>query len=111
MSAAQAAGTAVLVALPFGRGRLFRDVQKKPLPDFAAEIDCASWAQFFLKFILGHPAVTAAIPGTTNPAHMIDDLGGARGTIPDAKMRVADGAICVGDLRLMRETPDNAAQS
>jgi aryl-alcohol dehydrogenase-like predicted oxidoreductase len=87
LPAAQAAGTAVLVALPFGRGRLFRDVQTKPLPDFAADIDCASWAQFFLKFILGHPAVTAAIPGTINPAHMIDDLGGARGAIPDAKMR------------------------
>jgi aryl-alcohol dehydrogenase-like predicted oxidoreductase len=81
------AGTAVLVALPFGRGRLFRDVLKKPLPDFASEIDCASWAQFFLKFILGHPAVTAAIPGTSNPAHMLDDLDGARGAVPDAKMR------------------------
>jgi len=87
LPAAQDAGAAVLVALPFGRGRLFREVQKKPLPDFAAEIDCASWAQFFLKFLLGHPAVTGAIPGTTNPAHMIDDLNGARGALPDAKMR------------------------
>jgi aryl-alcohol dehydrogenase-like predicted oxidoreductase len=87
LPAAADAGAAVLVALPFGRGRLFRDVLKKPLPDFAAEIDCVSWAQFFLKFILGHPAVTAAIPGTSNPAHMLDDLDGARGNVPDAKMR------------------------
>lgn len=87
LPAARDAGTAVLVALPFGRGRLFRDVLSKPLPDFAAEIDCASWAQFFLKFILSHPAVTAAIPGTSNAAHMIDDIGGGRGAMPDAKMR------------------------
>ncbi len=87
LPAAQDAGTAVLVALPFGRGNLFREVQKKPLPDFAAEIDCSSWAQFFLKFILGHPAVTAAIPGTSNPAHMIDDLAAARGALPDARLR------------------------
>jgi aryl-alcohol dehydrogenase-like predicted oxidoreductase len=87
LPAALDSGAAVMVALPFGRGRLFRDVLKKPLPDFAAEIDCASWAQFFLKFILGHPAVTVAIPGTSNPAHMIDNIAGGRGAVPDAKMR------------------------
>lgn len=87
LPAAQDAGTAVVVALPFGRGRLFRDVLKKPLPDYAAEIDCASWAQFFLKFLLSHPAVTLAIPGTSNPAHMVDNIAGGRGAMPDARMR------------------------
>ena len=87
LPAAQDAGTAVLVALPFGRGSLFRDVLKKPLPGFAAEIECTSWAQFFLKFLLGHPAITAAIPGTSNPAHMIDNIAGGRGAMPDAAMR------------------------
>jgi aryl-alcohol dehydrogenase-like predicted oxidoreductase len=87
LPAAMDAGSAVLVALPLGRGRVFADVRNKPLPDFAAEIDCTSWAHFFLKFILGHPAITAVIPGTGNPEHIIDDLGAARGRIPDAKMR------------------------
>jgi aryl-alcohol dehydrogenase-like predicted oxidoreductase len=96
LPAALDAGSAVLVALPFGRGRLFRDVLQKPLPDFAAEIDCASWAQFFLKFILGHPAVTAAIPGTSNPAHMIDNLGGAYGRLPDAAMRARMARYALG---------------
>jgi aryl-alcohol dehydrogenase-like predicted oxidoreductase len=87
LPAAMDAGTAVLVALPFGRGRLFRTALGKPLPDWAGEFDCASWGQFFLKFILGHPAITAAIPGTNKPEHMIDNLGAARGRLPDAKMR------------------------
>jgi aryl-alcohol dehydrogenase-like predicted oxidoreductase len=87
LPAAADAGTAVLVALPFGRGRLFRTALGKPLPDWASEIDCASWGQFFLKFILGHPAVTAVIPGTSNPKHMVDNLGAGRGRMPDAKQR------------------------
>jgi aryl-alcohol dehydrogenase-like predicted oxidoreductase len=87
LPAARDAGTAVLTALPFGRGRLFRTVLSKPLPDFAAEIDCKSWAQFFLKFILSHPAVTAVIPGTDKPEYMTDNLGAARGRLPDAAMR------------------------
>jgi len=77
----------VLTALPFGRGRLFRTALGKQLPDWAAEFDCASWGQFFLKFILGHPAVTAVIPGTSNPKHMVDNLGAGRGRMPDAKQR------------------------
>jgi aryl-alcohol dehydrogenase-like predicted oxidoreductase len=85
--AAADAGAAILVALPFGRGRLFRSALGRPLPDWAAEFDCTSWAQFFLKFILGHPAVTAAIPGTDKAAHMIDNLGAGRGRLPDAAMR------------------------
>jgi aryl-alcohol dehydrogenase-like predicted oxidoreductase len=87
LPAAADAGTAVLVALPFGRGRLFRIALGKKLPDWAAELDCTSWGQFFLKFILGHPAVTAVIPGTSNPQHMLDNLNAGRGRMPDAKER------------------------
>jgi aryl-alcohol dehydrogenase-like predicted oxidoreductase len=87
LPAARDAGTAVLTALPFGRGRLFRTALGKPLPDFAAEIDCKSWAQFFLKFNLSHPAVTAVIPGTDKPEYMTDNLGAARGRLPDPAMR------------------------
>jgi aryl-alcohol dehydrogenase-like predicted oxidoreductase len=87
LPAAMAAGTGVLVALPLGRGRLFRKALGKPLPEWAAEFDCGSWAQFFLKWLIGHPAVTAVIPGTANPAHMRDNLGAGHGRLPDAKMR------------------------
>jgi aryl-alcohol dehydrogenase-like predicted oxidoreductase len=87
LPAARDAGTAVIVALPFGRGRLFRAALGKKLPPFAAEIDCASWGQFFLKWILGNQAVTAVIPGTDKPEHMVDNLGAGRGRLPDAKMR------------------------
>jgi aryl-alcohol dehydrogenase-like predicted oxidoreductase len=78
---------AVLIALPFGRTRLFRAVRGKAPPDWAQAFGAASWAQFFLKFILGHPAVTAAIPGTSNPAHMIDNLGALRGRLPEPAER------------------------
>lgn len=87
LPAAADAGTAVLVALPFGRGRLFRSALGKKLPDWAAEFDCKSWGQFFLKFILGHAAVTAVIPGTDKPQHMTDNLGAGLGRMPDAKER------------------------
>ena len=78
---------AVLINLPFGRGRLFNKALGRPLPPWAAEIDCASWAQLFLKFVLAHPAVTAVIPGTDRPEFALDNLNAARGRIPDAKMR------------------------
>jgi aryl-alcohol dehydrogenase-like predicted oxidoreductase len=78
---------AVLTALPFGRGRLFRAVRGKALPGWAKEFDAGSWAQFFLKFLLGNPAVTAVIPGTANPAHMTDNLGAMRGRLPDPAQR------------------------
>ena len=78
---------AVLVNRPFMGSDLFDHVRGKQLPAWAREIDCASWAQFFLKFILSHPAVTCAIPATSNPKHALDNLGGARGRLPDAKMR------------------------
>jgi aryl-alcohol dehydrogenase-like predicted oxidoreductase len=87
LPACQDAGTAVLVALPFGRGRLFRTALGKQLPPWAAEFDCASWGQFFLKFLLAHPAIHAVAPGTSKAQHMIDNLGAGRGRLPDMKMR------------------------
>ena len=80
-------GVAVIVNRPFGRGDLFGRVRGKPLPDWAAEIDCKSWAQFFLKWIVAHPDVTCAIPATSKPHHMEDNIGGGIGRLPDAKMR------------------------
>jgi aryl-alcohol dehydrogenase-like predicted oxidoreductase len=87
LPAAADVGAGVLVALPFGRGRLFRIALGKKLPDWAAEFDCTSWAQYFLKYIVGNPAVTAAIPGTDKATHMIDNLGAGLGRLPDAAMR------------------------
>lgn len=80
-------GVAVLINLPFGRARLFSAVRGKALPPWAAEFDCGSWAQFFLKYVIGHPASTCAIPGTRKPAHVADNLGAARGRLPDQAMR------------------------
>lgn len=80
-------GMAVLVNLPFGRGAQFRAVGSRPLPAWAAEIDCTSWAQVFLKYVVSHPAVTCAIPGSTQAAHVEDNLGAARGRLPDAALR------------------------
>lgn len=80
-------GIAVLVNLPFGRGAQFRAVGPRPLPEWAAEIDCRSWAQVFLKYVLSHPAVTCAIPGSTQVVHVADNLGAARGRLPDAALR------------------------
>jgi aryl-alcohol dehydrogenase-like predicted oxidoreductase len=88
LPAAVDAGAAVLVARPFGRGQLFHKALGKKLPDWAADFDCVSWGQFFLKFILSHPAVTAVIPGTDKVEHMIDNLAAGRGRLPDAKERV-----------------------
>lgn len=80
-------GTAVMVNLPFGRGRLFQAVRGKALPDWAADIDCASWPQFFLKYIVSHPAVTCAVPGMAKPEYVEDNLRAARGRLPDAAQR------------------------
>ncbi len=80
-------GTAVLVNLPFGRGRLFSAVRGKPLPEWAGEFDAASWGQFFLKYLLANEAVTCVIPGTDKPEYMVDNLGAGRGRLPDAAMR------------------------
>jgi aryl-alcohol dehydrogenase-like predicted oxidoreductase len=87
LPAAREAGAAVLINLPFGRNSLFRKAGQRPLPDFAAEFGAKTWAQFFLKFILSHPAVTAVIPGTDKPEYMLDNLQAGRGALPDAAMR------------------------
>ncbi len=80
-------GMAVIANRPFDGGALFGRVRGKPLPDWAAEIDCANWAQVFLKFIVSHPAVTCAIPATSNPAHMLENMGANFGRLPDADLR------------------------
>ncbi|HEY2013174.1 MAG TPA: aldo/keto reductase [Bryobacteraceae bacterium] len=80
-------GMAVMTNLPFGRGRLFQAVQSQKLPEWAAEIDCTTWAQVFLKYLVSHPAVTVAIPGTAQVKYVADNLGAARGRLADAPMR------------------------
>jgi aryl-alcohol dehydrogenase-like predicted oxidoreductase len=80
-------GVAVMINLPFGRGRLFKAVQGKKLPDWAAEFDCASWPQLFLKYIVSHPAVTCAVPGMARAEYVVDNVNAARGRLPDAAMR------------------------
>ena len=80
-------GIAVLVNRPFGGGNLFPRVRGKSLPEWAEEFDCESWAQFFLKFVVSHPAVTCAIPATSDPRHATDNMGAGYGRLPDAAMR------------------------
>ena len=77
----------VLVNRPFGGGDIFERVRSKPLPDWAAEFDCRSWAQFFLKWIIAHPAVICVIPATDKPRHVEDNMLAGIGPLPDAKMR------------------------
>ena len=84
---AKETGTAVLINVPFGRGRLFNAVRGKALPAWAVEFDAASWGQFFLKYILAQEAVTCVIPGTDKPEYMIDNLNAGRGRLPDKAMR------------------------
>jgi aryl-alcohol dehydrogenase-like predicted oxidoreductase len=84
---AQDRGVAVLVNRPFGDGDLFRTVRGLPLPDWAADIDAQSWGQVLLKYIIGHPAATIPIPGTTKPQHAEDNAGAMYGRLPDAALR------------------------
>ncbi|MCU0396477.1 MAG: aldo/keto reductase [Cyclobacteriaceae bacterium] len=77
----------VLINRPFEEGILFSRIKGKPLPDWASEIDCSSWGQFFLKFIVSHPAVTCVIPGTSKPHHMLDNCKAGFGRLPDDGMR------------------------
>jgi len=79
---AQEQGIAVVVYLPFGRTRMWSRIGDRELPEWAAEFDANSWAQFMLKFVVAHPAVTVAVPGTSNPKHMVDNLGAGRGKLP-----------------------------
>jgi aryl-alcohol dehydrogenase-like predicted oxidoreductase len=87
LGAAAGTGTAVLVNLPFARGRLFRAVRGKPVPAWAAEFDAPTWGQFFLKYVLASEAVNCVIPGTDKPEYMVDNLNAGRGRLPDAAMR------------------------
>lgn len=80
-------GIAVLVNRPFREGALLRQLQRHPLPAWASEIDCTTWAQIALKFVVSHPAVTCAIPATSNPAHLRENMAAARGRLPDAALR------------------------
>jgi diketogulonate reductase-like aldo/keto reductase len=80
-------GIAVLVNEPFEQGSLFSQVGDKPLPAWAAEFDCNSWAQFFLKYILAHPAVTCAIPATAKPKHLFDNMQAGLGRLPNEAQR------------------------
>jgi len=84
---AEERGVAVLVNRPFGGGDLFGRVRAKPLPDWAAEFDCRSWAQFFLKWITAHPAVTCSLPATNNSRHLQDNMEAGNGRLPTAKQR------------------------
>lgn len=78
---------AVVINEPFEKGRLFSKVRGKELPEWAKEFDCNSWAQYFLKYIISHPAVTCVIPATSDPKHMKDNIGAVYGKFPDGKMR------------------------
>ncbi len=80
-------GVAVLVNRPFARGNLFARLRARPLPEWAAEFDCKSWAQFLLKWILANAAVTCAIPATSDPRHLEDNMGAGIGRLPDEKNR------------------------
>ena len=84
---AQERGVAVMVNRPFGAGDLFDKVRSKPLPDWAVDFECHSWAQFFLKWIVAHPAVTCAVPATGKPQHLEDNMHAGYGRLPDENTR------------------------
>jgi diketogulonate reductase-like aldo/keto reductase len=87
LSLAQDKGIAVIANRPFAGGDLFRRLRNQALPAWAAEIDCETWAQVLLKFVISHPAVTCAIPATSNPNHLRDNMRGGLGRLPDAALR------------------------
>jgi aryl-alcohol dehydrogenase-like predicted oxidoreductase len=80
-------GVATLINEPYNKGNLFRQVGDRPLPDWASELGCQSWAQLFLKYLIGHPAVTAVIPATGDPEHAAENAAAGRGAVPDEAMR------------------------
>ena len=86
-------GVGVLINQPFESGNLFRRVKNKTLPPWSKEFDCTSWAQFFLKFIISHPAVTCVIPGTNKPHHMLDNIAAGYGRLPGDKERQQMAAV------------------
>jgi diketogulonate reductase-like aldo/keto reductase len=80
-------GIAVIANRPFASGELFRRLRNKPLPAWTGEIDCHSWAQLMLKYVISHPAITCAIPATSNPGHVVDNMQAGFGRMPDARLR------------------------
>jgi diketogulonate reductase-like aldo/keto reductase len=86
---------AVIANRPFAGGDLFSSIRRKPLPPWAAELKCASWAQLLLKYVVADNSVTCAIPGTRNPRHVLDNLGAALPPLPDARLRrrIFDAAL------------------
>ena len=87
LPAALERGTAVQVNMPFEKARLFKIVEGRPLPDFARELGIANWAQYFLKWVISHPAITCAITATNNPQHQSENIGALKGPLPDKEMR------------------------
>jgi diketogulonate reductase-like aldo/keto reductase len=87
LPACQERGVAVIANRPFASGDLFRRLRDRPLPAWAAEIDCASWAQLLLKFVVSHPAITCAIPATSRVSHLRDNMAAGVGRLPDAALR------------------------
>lgn len=87
LPAAQERGLGVMINRPFRRAQLFRQFAHHPLPQWVSEFDCENWAQFFLKFVVSHPAVTCAIPATSQISHLVENMGAQRGRLPDLKMR------------------------
>ncbi len=93
---AQEMGMGVIINRPFGGGGIFQVISAKPLPPWTAEFDCHSWAQFLLKWIVSHPAVTCVIPATNDPKHLEDNMGAGVGRLPDAKTRARMASLFVG---------------
>lgn len=89
-------GSAVIINRPFGGGGIFQVLAGKKVPAWAAEFDCHTWAQFLLKWIASHPAVTCIIPATNDPKHLVDNMGAGVGRLPDAKTRERMAALFVG---------------
>ena len=87
LSAAAERGVGVLINMPFEKARLFKVVEGRELPDFARELGIETWSQYFLKWVISHPAVTCAIPATSNPAHAVENIAALRGPLPDRAMR------------------------
>jgi diketogulonate reductase-like aldo/keto reductase len=90
---AKECGVAVIVNRPFAGGNLLAQLQERPLPEFAKEIGCESWAQLLLKFVISHPAITCAIPATSKVKHLRDNMGAMRGPLPDEALRKRIAAV------------------
>jgi len=94
LALAQERGIAVMVNRPFAGGRLFGAVRGRPLPEWAGSFGCEAWSQFFLKYVISHPAVTCAIPATSDPEHLVENMGGGLGELPDeATRRLMEEAV------------------